>query len=344
MSWEKPGGGGGVGPQGPPGPEGPQGPQGIQGPPGSGGSGGSSKLIVGGNVKFAVDFVAKTISFTTWNMWTPTVTLTLNAATKPFSTEMGTGIFYYVCYNSNTLELVTAANIGAYAGYVVFGIQNNIIYPFSYPLNQIGVRGGQIFNRPDLSIGEWTLIGDSLTQGDSWWKNVKEQYNIPVHTNLAVAGKKMSGPGGMWADKDVVTTTTDFVTIMGGTNDQGNGAARGTIQPVGSSFDTNTFIGAYQTLIEELLTRIPKLRIFLMTPPRAWTDTTGTTLRSELKVFGDDVKTIGQFYNLPVIDTYHNMGYNEINQKTYLNDGLHHNAAGQKRIADLVCGALRQYY
>lgn len=310
---------------------------------GGGSSGAASKLVLGGNVKFAVDFIAKTISFTTWNMWTQSVAMTLAAASKTFSSEMGTATFYYVCYKENTIELVTSANIGSYAGYVIFGIMNTNVYPFSYPLNGIGVRGGTFYQRPDLSVGEWTLIGDSLTQGSSWWTSVREQYYIPLITNLAVAGKRMSGGSGMWLDKDTVTATTELCTIMGGTNDQGGSVTRGTIQPVGSAFDTNTFIGAYQTLIEGLLVKNPKMRIILMTPPRAWTDTTGTTLRSGLKDYGDDVKTVGQFYNLPVIDMYHNMGYNEKNQKTYLTDGLHWTGEGMKRVSSLVCGALRTY-
>ncbi|MGG1638208.1 SGNH/GDSL hydrolase family protein [Paenibacillus sp. NRS-1760] len=322
------------------------GPAGPQGPAGSGSGGGSSKLIIGGNVKFAVDFIAKTIAFTPFNLWNATSAFTLSVGTKTFTTEMGTTTFYYVCLLNNTIELKTANEMAAYAGYPIFGIMNNIVFPFSYPLNQIGVRGGSIFGRPDLSIGEWTLIGDSLTQGTSWWQYVKEQYYIPIHTNLAVAGRKMSGSSGMWKDKDTVTATTDLVTIMGGTNDETihSAGGAGTLQAVGSTFNTETYIGAYQTLIEGLLAKNPKMKIILMTPPRAWTDTTGTTLRSQLKVVGDDVKKIGQFYNLPVIDMYNNMGYNEVNQKTYLTDGLHWTTEGHKRVASLVCGALRQYY
>lgn len=327
------------------------GPQGPQGPPGSGGSGVSSKLILGGNVKFAVDFTVKTITWTSWNLWTAFAQLTLAAGSKNF-TDMGSNTFYYVVLNNNSIELVTAANIALHAGYPIFGIMGTNVFPFSYPLNQIGVRGGMIYNRPDLSIGEWTLIGDSLTQGQSWWTHVREQYHIPIVTNLAVSGKRMLGASGMWKDKDTVTATTDLVTIMGGTNDEGtivkpDGTKQviaGALLPTGSSFDTDTYFGAYQTLIEGLLTKNPKMRIILMTPPKAWTNTTGTVLRPNLKVVGDYVKEIGQFYNLPVIDMYHNMGYNEINQKTYLTDGLHWTGDGQKRVATLVCGALRQYY
>ncbi|MEK4922396.1 SGNH/GDSL hydrolase family protein [Cytobacillus sp. FSL R5-0569] len=304
----------------------------------------ASNLVVGGNVRFTVDFTAKIIAFTTWNLWTTNAAFTLAAGTKTFSAEMSTSTFYYVCYKSNTIELVTVANIGNYTGIVLFGIMNTSIFPFAYPVHLIGAKGGTIYNKNDISIGEWFLIGDSLTQGESWWKEVQKQYPVPTITNSAVAGRRMSGSGGMWVEKDNISTTAELCTIMGGTNDQGNSATRGTIQPVGAAFDTNTFIGAYQTLIEGLLTRVPNLRIILMTPPRAWTDTTATTLRNGLKDYGDDVKAIGQFYNLPVIDMYHNMGYNEKNQTTYLTDGLHWTAEGKKRVASLVCGALRQYY
>lgn len=299
-------------------------------------------MVVGGNVRFSVDFIAKTISFTTWNLWTTSAAYTLASGSKAFSTQMGTTTFYYVGYKSNTIELVTIANLGAYTGIVLFGIMNTTIFPFAYPLNLIGVRGGAIHNKPDLSIGEWFLIGDSLTQGGSWWTEVQKQYPIPVVVNSAASGKRMSGSSGMWIEKDNIPVTSDLCTIMGGTNDQGSSVTRGSIKPIGSTFDTSTFIGAYQTLIEGLLTRAPKLRIILMTPPRAWTDTTGTTLRAGLKDYGDDVKAIGLFYNLPVIDTYASMGYNEVNQKTYLTDGLHFTGEGQKRVASLVCGILRQ--
>lgn len=337
-----------VGPQGPQGIQGPVGPQGPAGPAGSGsgtsGTVATSNLVIGGNVRFSVDFTAKAIAFTTWNLWTSYGAFTLAAGSKAFSVEMGTTTFYYVCYRSNTIELITPSNIGTYTGVILFGIMNNNVYPLAYPINLIGVRGGTIYKRADMSIGEWSMIGDSLSQGQSWWLNVQEQYPIQVINNLAVSGRKMSGSGGMWTDKDVVTTTTELITIMGGTNDQGSTVTRGTILPVGSAFDTNTFIGAYQTLIEGLLTRLPKARIILMTPPRAWTDGTGTTLRSALKDYGDDVKAVGQFYNLPVIDMYNSLGYNEKNQTTFLNDGLHFNADGYKRVAALVCGALRNYY
>jgi lysophospholipase L1-like esterase len=302
----------------------------------------ASNLVVGGNVRFKVDFIDKTISFTTWNLWTTNASFTLSAGTKTF-TEMGTSIFYYVGYKSNIIELVTTANIGAYTGIILFGIMNTTVFPFAYPLNQIGVRGGAIYKRPDLGIGEWHQIGDSITFGGAF-TYVEDEFYIPKITNTAVNGKRMSGSNGMWVDKDIVSTTTELITIMGGTNDQGNNVTRGAIQPIGSAFDINTFIGSYQTLIEGLLTRIPKARIILFTPPRAWTDVSGATLRSGLKDYGDDVKAIGQFYSIPVVDTYHEAGWNELNLSAFLSDGLHPNDAGKRRLSALCSGAIKRYY
>jgi lysophospholipase L1-like esterase len=310
----------------------------------SGGTNGgvtASNLVVGGNVKFKVDFINKTIDFTTWNLWTTNASFTLNAGSKSFSAEMGTSTFYYVCYKSNTIELVSPSSIGTYTGIVIFGIMNTTVFPFAYQTNLIGVRGGSFFNRKDISIGEWTLIGDSITFG-GWNTYVLEQFYVPVVTNLAINGRRMSGSSGMWVEKDNVTSTTELVTIMGGTNDQGNNVTIGSLLPVGSTFDTNTFIGAYQSLIEGLITRIPKIVIILITPSRAWTDGTGTTERTGMKDYVDAVKSIGQFYNLPVVDLYNNMGVNKLNQATFFNnDGLHPVDYGKRRLAGLVAGAIK---
>lgn len=316
---------------------------------GSGSTGGTnngvvaSNLVVGGNVRFKVDFTDKTISFTTWNLWTTNAVFTLAAGSKTFATEMGTSAFYYVGYKSNTIELVTPANIGTYTGIVLFGIMNNEVFPFAYPQHQIGVRGGKIYKRSDSAIGEWHQIGDSITFGGGF-AFVDDEFYIPKVTTTAVNGKRMSGSSGMWNDVSSVPATVDLVTIMGGTNDQGNNVTRGSILPMKSTFDTNTFIGAYQTLIEGILAKAPNARIILFTPPRAWTDVTGTTLRSGLKDYGDDVKAIGQFYNIPVVDTYHEAGWNEINIATFLPDGLHPNDAGKRRLSALCVGAIKRYY
>lgn len=311
---------------------------------GGGGVSPVSNLILGGNVRLKVDFIDKTIAFSTWNLWTSQQTFTLNSGTKTFSTEIGSSSMYYVCYRSNTIELIPQSNISTYTGFIIFGIMGNAVYPFSFPTAQIGVRGGRIYNNPTKSLGEVYMIGDSITFGGAF-VGAFDTLNVPKVTNLGVNGKKMAGATGMWNNVADVSTTADLVTIMGGTNDEIHWTtAKGTLLPMKSSFDTNTYIGAYQYLIEGLLTKNPTLRIILFTPPRAWTDVTGTTLRITLKSIGDTVKEIGAFYNIPVIDTYHETGWNEINISAFLPDGLHPNTAGNARLTALCLGAIHKYY
>lgn len=316
---------------------------------GSGTTTPTSNLILGGNVKFKVDFVAKTISYTTWNLFTTSQTFTLNAGTGTFTSQMGTSTVYYVCYKNNVIELVSAANIGTYTGYIIFVIMNTTVFPFSYPETQIGVNGGSIFSRSLNAVGSWHKVGDSITF-DGAFDYILDEFNIPIVTTTAVSGKHMAGSGGMWADVSSIPTTTDLITIMGGTNDQSswdaNASFKGSLQPVGSTFDTNTYIGAYQTLIEGILNANPRATIILATPPRAWTDGTGTTERTSLKDIGSTVKDIGAFYSLPVIDTYNNAGINKITMKNpnVSTDGLHPQIWWKRRLSALMAGAIRQNY
>jgi len=307
-----------------------------------GGSGSNSNLILGGTTRFSIDFVTKTISYTTSNLFTANRLFTLNAGSKTFP-EIGAGTLYFICYKNDNIELANLHNIGSYTGYVIFGVFWGTVVPFSYPIHLLGIRGGSFFNRKDIAIGEWTLIGDSITFG-RYYEYVAEALPVPVINNIAVGGRWMSGSGGMWKEKDNVTTTTELITIMGGTNDQGGNATIGTLQPVGSAFNTNTFVGAYQTLIEGLLARIPKAIIILLTPSRAWTDNTGTTERTSMKEYADMVKQIGQFYGLPVVDLYNEMGLNKLTQSIYLGDGLHPSVAGKRRIAALLLGTIRRVW
>lgn len=315
----------------------------------SGSGGGSvvsptSNLIIGGNVRFKVDFVEKTIAFTTWNLWTTGQSFTLAAGTKTSTSEIGSSTMYYVCYKSGAIELISSSNISTYSGYIIFGIIQNVVYPFAFPVAQIGVRGGKIYNSPTKSLGEVYMIGDSITFGGAF-VGAFDVMNVPKVVNLGVNGKKMSGSSGMWNNVTDVSATADLVTIMGGTNDETIfDTAKGTLLPMKSTFDTNTYIGAYQYLIEGLLTKNPTLRIILFTPPRAWTDVSGTTLRSKLKEIGNTVKEIGAFYNIPVVDTYNEAGWNEINIATFLPDGLHPNDAGKTRLSALCIGAVDEYY
>lgn len=99
-------------------------------------------------------------------------------------------------------------------------------------------------------------LGDSLTgQGffQSWTKCYFGLYNFSNH---GVGGSKLSGADtdsarpSMWKDERInaLSTTADFITVLDGQND-GN-VEIGEISK--SNYDTNTYVGALNTIIDKI--------------------------------------------------------------------------------------------
>jgi len=108
-----------------------------------------------------------------------------------------------------------------------------------------------------------------------------------------------------------------------GANDHLQAIALGTIQPIGSVFNTNTFYGALQASIEKILTTKPTMRVYLVTPiPGYYFDTTATyNNEGKLSVdYVNAIKTVGELYGCPVCDWYNNIGINSLNESIYLGD------------------------
>jgi lysophospholipase L1-like esterase len=145
----------------------------------------------------------------------------------------------------------------------------------------------------------------------------------------------------------------DSITITSGANDHRIGFAPGTVQPIGSAFNLDTYAGAFQDAIEYLLTQKPSLKIYLITPVKGWyTAETSTRYNGEniiSKTYINIMKQIAELYSLPILDWYHLSG---INDKTYYVNGqphyigdnpsvwtayqLHPTNSGYKRMADIL--------
>lgn len=112
-------------------------------------------------------------------------------------------------------------------------------------------------------------------------------------------------------------TGYDLVTIMCGTNDFRDRATEqiGTIQPIGGSFDETTFIGAYQSMIENILNRYPTIRIQIFTPFKVWQS--GEMMP---ETYIDAVKSVGELYGIPVLNLYHNSGINDLTKDVLIVD------------------------
>ena len=132
----------------------------------------------------------------------------------------------------------------------------------------------------------------------------------------------------------------DMITILAGINDFRDHASEavGEVLPIGSAFDEATFAGAYQSMVESILTRKPDIKLYIFAPFRVWYQ--GLEITED---YIDVIKEIGKTYGIPVLDLYSNSGYNKLTKATYIVDDLtkvafefHPSTLGYKQISDLI--------
>ena len=198
---------------------------------------------------------------------------------------------------------------------------------------------------------KFVSYGDSITQGNTWQNYVVNELGVS-HTNLGLSSSCISSFD-TWAvsmsdDTRIngIPEDTDILTIMGGTNDWASRISIGTIDD-----DTrDTFIGGYKYLIEKVMQRIPNARIILMTPPFGYYNSgvgTGEIngVGTKLIEYINAVKSVAEYYKLPLINMYQDLGINKFNKDSFLIDEdvqVHPNSNGGKRIAGLVIGTFEK--
>ena len=316
-------------------------------------SGDVHKLALTGSASFIIDFINNTITHGTWTIYGDCsyfTTVNFSELTMDLGTTNATGNLgdlYYLIVQSTGMKLVKATNMTKdTGGLIVCGIDSTRVYPMLYPIQNIKVIGGTIVGHTFKSIKKMALIGDSIT-----FAGCMGVFSNHINTvNLAVSGTTIRGTNGLVAQAEKVTSDYDTAIIMGGTNDEGhivsNGefisATLGTLQTIGSEFDKSTFYGAYQYIIEKLLEVNPTMKILLVCPPRAFSDS--TTERTGLEKVGEAVINIANLYGLPYVDLWHRCPINLITNSTYLQDNLHPNANGNALIGNMVMGDFIKYY
>lgn len=169
----------------------------------------------------------------------------------------------------------------------------------------------------------YMAMGDSITQGVApYYVSIVGQKLGCLHTiNRGRGGSSMTDLAN--AVDTFGYQGMDLITIAHGVN--GN-QPEGTIQPRGSVFNKDTFIGAAQFVIETIQANSPKSQIVLITPIAS--GAAGKVNREDTgrrKALHD----IAEFYGLPCIPGTEIIS--DANKAQYLgNDALHPNAAGQE--------------
>lgn len=182
-------------------------------------------------------------------------------------------------------------------------------------------------------------IGDSLTYGSGYPAKVAKILQITNVTSHAVNGATLIGGSSMVGQSEKVSEKCDICCIMGGTNDSANIKA-GNLGEIGTK-DTTTYLGSYQTIIENLLAKNPKMRIIMLKPPRRY-DMDDITY---LETIGECIDKLHEYYGFPVIDVFNDLGMNEFNWSSFLNesDKLHFNSDGANMLAVFVAHQILMY-
>jgi lysophospholipase L1-like esterase len=202
------------------------------------------------------------------------------------------------------------------------------------------------------------ITNSILVYGDSLWANCNGNFNYTTtpynqSTDPCYGYKQYLESLGMTVDNQAISGTTvvdcwnrtvgkfpqaispetlsdyDTVILSFGRNDSRTGVALGELKPLSqsASIDPTTFYGAYQSIINTLLTKNPKLRIILwtMTQTNAGGYGTESTNNKGLKQidYVNAVKNIANLYSANVVDMYNDSGINELNLQQYTFEGVH---------------------
>ena len=197
------------------------------------------------------------------------------------------------------------------------------------------------------------FLGDSITEGamasceeNTFVKQVGSMLNCEVRnygkggTRIAKQRVPSSEPiyDKYFASRAVdMNPDADFVFVFGGTNDFGHGDA-----PMGKFGDKtpDTFYGAMEDLIDVLLKKYEKNRIFFILPlyrvdeSNPYGDGQQTLIREPLSHYRNAMVKVLNNRGIEILDIKDEIGKAENNPLIY--DGLHPNDEGHKKIAKLV--------
>jgi lysophospholipase L1-like esterase len=155
-------------------------------------------------------------------------------------------------------------------------------------------------------------LGDSITGSGYFQKYAREYFNLAKFSNHGIGGTKLTGAANsfgdsMWMDSRInaLDADADFITIMGGTNDGYVTIGDATK----SNFDTNTYNGALNTIIQKIYAKYnSNIKILLMTPTYISTDTSG-----RIEAQSQACRDIGQLWSIPLVDFNRNAMMNDYN-------------------------------
>ena len=221
--------------------------------------------------------------------------------------------------------------------------------PYKY-VEKEKIKGysGKFINFWEGKVGD--SLGDSITAQGHFQDYVKRYFNLKYFYNHGIGGSKLAGDDAlvngsylksMWTDEriDALNSDADFITIMGGTNDGDVEVG----EAVRTNFDTDTYIGAYNTIIKKIYTKYSgDIMLFLMTPTYTGANTARIENQAQATI------TVGKLWGIPVVDLYHNAQMNEYTAELDFpeeeTNRIHPSKeGGHKKMARVIIGKMKEH-
>lgn len=185
--------------------------------------------------------------------------------------------------------------------------------------------------------------GDSITANGTYQPHVSDVLGLASYLNRGVSGRPMAdGTANGAGTVTTILSNSDhasypIITIAAGTNDFRLDVPLGALGVWADvSFDRTTFLGAYRTSLDYILSQNPNARVVLCTPLKrnnaGYTDESTNAAGNKLSAYAQAVRDVAAMYGLPVCDWYSGSGFNERTLSAFTIDGLHPNAAGAARL------------
>lgn len=212
----------------------------------------------------------------------------------------------------------------------------------------------------EVSSKKVAFLGDSITEGSGASK-VENRYTdvfgrisgAKVY-NYGISGTRIAPQHAKSDDRfdldfilraDEIEKDADIIVVFGGTNDFGHGDA-----PFGELSDTTdeTFCGSLRVLYEKLINRCPAAQIVVLTPLHRLSENVTVNERGipckPLKAYVDAIRTIAEYYSLPVLDLWSVSGFQphvDVIREKYMPDGLHPSDLGHAILARKILNFIK---
>lgn len=178
-----------------------------------------------------------------------------------------------------------------------------------------------------------TIDGEKVYGYQSWLREI----GLTVD-NFGVDGAKLAYVDDTRMDiveKVAMTDCSgyDYVMIAGGTNDYGGANPRAIGQLASSNYDNTTVIGACQTMIEKIIGEKKDIKLFFLTPLQRIDRSSANSLGLVLPDYVAAIRTVTEYYSIPLLDFYKISGINKVNASVLTKDGLHPKNIGYAFVA-----------